>query len=71
MFSKQNPKPALISAFEFLGLPVIADLIDLNIEQLIAWGIKNFSLKQVPQVSEIQISQHPRSQKVQFTHLSK
>ncbi|KAA1152037.1 tRNA glutamyl-Q(34) synthetase GluQRS [Pseudoalteromonas sp. FUC4] len=68
---KQNPKPALLSAFEFLGLPVIADLSDLNIEQLIAWGIKNFSLKQVPKVSEIQISQHPHSQKVQFTHLSK
>ncbi|KDC52506.1 tRNA glutamyl-Q(34) synthetase GluQRS [Pseudoalteromonas fuliginea] len=69
--SKNNPKPALISAFEFLGLPVIADLIDLNIEQLVAWGVKNFSLKQVPHVPEIQISQHPTSQAIQFTQLSK
>ncbi|MCQ8889192.1 MAG: tRNA glutamyl-Q(34) synthetase GluQRS [Pseudoalteromonas sp.] len=69
--SKQNPKPALISAFEFLGLPISTDLIDLNIEQLIAWGVKNFSIKQVPKVPEIQISQHPTHQAVQFTHLSK
>jgi len=68
---KRNPKPALLSAFEFLGLRVNSDLIDLNIEQLIAWAIENFTLAQVPQVPEIQISQHPAHQGIQFTHLSK
>ncbi|MBH0057784.1 tRNA glutamyl-Q(34) synthetase GluQRS [Pseudoalteromonas sp. SWXJZ94C] len=69
--SKQNPKPALISAFEFLGLPINANLMDLNIEQLMAWGVNKFNLKQVPHVPEIQISQHPTSQAIQFTQLSK
>ncbi|MBB1385378.1 tRNA glutamyl-Q(34) synthetase GluQRS [Pseudoalteromonas sp. SG45-5] len=69
--SKSNPKPALISAFEFLGLPTHANLMDLSIEQLMAWGVDTFSLKQVPRVPEIQISQHPTSQVIQFTLLSK
>jgi glutamyl-Q tRNA(Asp) synthetase len=55
--SKIEPKPALISAFEFLGLPTHADLTDLTTEQLVEWGVNTFELKQVPKVAEIQISQ--------------
>jgi glutamyl-Q tRNA(Asp) synthetase len=68
---KQNPKPTLINAFEFLGLPIQADLMDLNTAQLMAWGVSLFSLKHVPRVPEIQISQHSTSQAIQFTQLSK
>jgi glutamyl-Q tRNA(Asp) synthetase len=54
---KQNPKPALIAAFEFLGLPIHANLMDLTTEQLVAWGVSNFSLNRVPRVAEMQISE--------------
>ena len=69
--STDNPKPALIDAFEFLNLPVHSQLNDLSVEQLITWAIDEFSLTAVPNIPEIQISQgqHPNSTK--FTHLSK
>lgn len=69
--SSNNPKPALIDAFEFLNLPVHSQLNDLSVEQLMAWAINEFSLTAVPNIPEIQISQgqHPNSTK--FTHLSK
>lgn len=52
---KQNSKPVLIDVFAFLGLAVHNQLMDLNIEQLLAWGVNNFSLNQVPNLAEIQI----------------
>lgn len=52
---KQNPKPALISAFKFLGLPIHELLMDLTSTQLLLWGIDHYRLAQVPRVTEIQI----------------
>jgi glutamyl-Q tRNA(Asp) synthetase len=53
---KHNPKPTLLAALAFLGLPTFAELIELNVEQLLAWGVQNFNLSQVPKVAEIQVS---------------
>lgn len=52
---KQNPKPTLIAVFEFLGLPIHEQLMDLNTEQLLVWGVAHFSLSLVPAKREIQI----------------
>ena len=54
--NKMNPKPTLISAFKFLGLPTHSNLMDLSTEQLMAWAIDNYCLNRVPRLPEIQIS---------------
>jgi glutamyl-Q tRNA(Asp) synthetase len=50
-----NPKPALLSAFSFLGLPTHTDLLDLTTEQMMDWAIAHFDLSRIPKVAEIQI----------------
>lgn len=52
---KHNPKPALLSAFKFLGLPTHDLLMDLTINQLLLWGIEHYRLAQIPRVPEIKI----------------
>ena len=69
--AKDNPKPALFSAFEFLGLAPQNELIELSIEKMLSWAINHYSLQSVAKVAEIQISQKPNSQATLFTHLNK
>ena len=54
--AKDNPRPALLSAFKFLGLAPHNELLDLNVEKMLAWAIDNYSLQTIPSVAEIQIS---------------
>ncbi|MBE0377899.1 tRNA glutamyl-Q(34) synthetase GluQRS [Pseudoalteromonas prydzensis] len=68
---KDNPKPALLSAFEFLGLAPQPALVELSIDKMLSWAIDNYSLEKVPKVAEIQISQNSHSQSPLFTHLNK
>ncbi|BDF93271.1 MULTISPECIES: tRNA glutamyl-Q(34) synthetase GluQRS [Pseudoalteromonas] len=69
--AKDNPKPALFNAFEFLGLTPQAELIELSIEKMLCWAITHYSLQSVPKVAEIQVSQNPHSQATLFTHINK
>lgn len=47
-----HPQPEILQAFDFLGLPVLPELSDASVQELWKWGIQNWSLKQVPQVSQ-------------------
>ncbi|MFU2509911.1 tRNA glutamyl-Q(34) synthetase GluQRS [Pseudoalteromonas sp. ASV78] len=69
--AKDNPKPALLSAFEFLGLAPSPELVELSIEKMLSWAIDNYSLQNVPKVAEIQISQKLNSQATLFTQINK
>lgn len=60
--SKQNHAPALdctkttallIQAFQFLALPVHAELQDLSIQQLLDWAITHWSVQNLPQQKSI------------------
>ncbi|WP_404342861.1 tRNA glutamyl-Q(34) synthetase GluQRS [Pseudoalteromonas mariniglutinosa] len=64
--STSSAKPALLNAFEFLGLKPEKALLSESIEYMLAWAITKFSLTTVPKATEIQVSQHPVSQDPQF-----
>ncbi|NMM40087.1 tRNA glutamyl-Q(34) synthetase GluQRS [Pseudoalteromonas arctica] len=68
---KNNPKPALLSAFEFLGLAPQPELVELRIDKMLSWAVDNYSLQNVPKVTQIQISQNPHCHTTAFTHLNK
>ncbi|MEM5549763.1 tRNA glutamyl-Q(34) synthetase GluQRS [Pseudoalteromonas neustonica] len=65
----KNPKPALLNAFEFLGLAPSTELLSLNIDEMMTWAINNYTLQNIPKVQQIQISQQLQSKAPQFTHL--
>jgi glutamyl-Q tRNA(Asp) synthetase len=69
--SKQSPKPALYSAFEFLGLTPSKEILMLTIEQMMAWAVNRYNLELVPKVPQIQVSQSADNQAVQFTQIIK
>ncbi|MCQ8878998.1 tRNA glutamyl-Q(34) synthetase GluQRS [Pseudoalteromonas shioyasakiensis] len=69
--SKQQPKPALFSAFEFLGLAPEQELLSASIEQMMAWAIERYHLNVVPKVAQIQISQSADNLTTHFTHIIK
>ncbi|KTF15764.1 tRNA glutamyl-Q(34) synthetase GluQRS [Pseudoalteromonas sp. H105] len=68
---KQQPKPALFSAFQFLGLAPEQELLTVNIEQMMNWAIKRYQLSTVPKVTQIQVSQSADHQTTLFTHIIK
>lgn len=49
----KSPQKSLIAALTYLGQNPPAELIDLSIEQLIAWAIQHWSLTNVPKISEL------------------
>ncbi|OUS71212.1 tRNA glutamyl-Q(34) synthetase GluQRS [Pseudoalteromonas sp. A601] len=69
--SKQQPKPALFSAFEFLGLAPEQEVLTLSIEQMMDWAVNRYKLSAVPKVAQIQISQSADNQATHFTHIIK
>jgi len=68
---KQQPKPALFNAFQFLGLAPKLELLTVNIEQMMNWAITRYQLLNVPKVAQIQISQSADHQATLFTHIIK
>ncbi len=51
--NRAKVKPLLIAAFEFLGLPVIPELNDLSVEQLLQWGVDHWSIEILPRQKSI------------------
>ncbi|TGE76991.1 tRNA glutamyl-Q(34) synthetase GluQRS [Pseudoalteromonas sp. KS88] len=68
---KQNPKPSLFNAFEFLGLAPTPEISTLSVEKMMAWAINRYDLQHVPKVPQIQISQADANQATIFKQLIK
>ncbi|WP_367987304.1 tRNA glutamyl-Q(34) synthetase GluQRS [Vibrio sp. NTOU-M3] len=49
----QNPKPALLDAMRFLGFQCDAHLEQATVAEIIAWGVENWHLSQLPDSIEI------------------
>lgn len=49
----QDPTPALLDAIRFLGLPMTPELSSGSVEEIIAWGVENWSIEALPQPIEI------------------
>ncbi|EEX95366.1 glutamyl-Q tRNA(Asp) synthetase [Vibrio orientalis CIP 102891 = ATCC 33934] len=48
-----NPKPALLDAMSFLGFDIDKEIQFSNVEEIIAWGVKNWRISQLPKATEI------------------
>ncbi|MBA5762178.1 tRNA glutamyl-Q(34) synthetase GluQRS [Vibrio sp. 404] len=48
-----NPKPALLEAMHFLGFKFEQDIASASIAEIIAWGVKNWQINQLPNTTEI------------------
>lgn len=48
-----NPKPELLAALSFLGLNVAPVLASANVTEILEWAIKAWSIKHIPQQSEV------------------
>lgn len=48
-----DPKPELISALTFLGLPFEPDLDSGSIQQIVDWAVKNWTPNKIPKQTEI------------------
>jgi glutamyl-Q tRNA(Asp) synthetase len=48
-----NPKPALIDAMSFLGFTVSDEIKAAEIDEIIAWGVKNWQLSQLPSTLKV------------------
>lgn len=44
----QQPKPTLIRAMRFLGMPVPEEVCDANLDEIIQWGSANWSINTLP-----------------------
>ncbi len=69
--AKSDPKPALFDALRFLGLKPESSLLSLHIEQMLAWAINAYRLKQIPKVQEIQVSENTNSAFCDFVTIEK
>jgi glutamyl-Q tRNA(Asp) synthetase len=49
----QHPQPTLIRAMEFLGFELTTEIKGANIEEIIHWGIQNWSREQLPLATEL------------------
>jgi len=49
----RNPKPALLDAMRFLGFEITQDISQLEISEIITWGVKHWQLQQLPESTEI------------------
>ncbi|MCE0493352.1 tRNA glutamyl-Q(34) synthetase GluQRS [Vibrio salinus] len=43
-----HPKPALLDAMIFLGFEIMEDIKTAPVDEIIAWGVKNWQLSQLP-----------------------
>lgn len=48
-----NPKPALIEAMRFLGFEMNTDICQASLAEIIAWGVSNWQITQLPNSTEI------------------
>ncbi len=48
-----HPQKEILNAFAFLGLPVESTLNDASVDELWTWGIKHWSLSNVPKVAQL------------------
>ncbi|MGF1909006.1 tRNA glutamyl-Q(34) synthetase GluQRS [Vibrio kasasachensis] len=48
-----NPKPALLAAMQFLGFELDHDVASASLAEIIAWGVKNWHICQLPNTTEI------------------
>jgi glutamyl-Q tRNA(Asp) synthetase len=48
-----NPKPTLLNAMAFLGFKIDNDVGALPIEKILAWGVKNWQINQLPDALNI------------------
>jgi len=48
-----NPKPALLEAMHFLGFKLEQDIASASLAEIIAWGVKNWQISQLPNTTEI------------------
>ncbi|WP_159739316.1 tRNA glutamyl-Q(34) synthetase GluQRS [Vibrio atypicus] len=48
-----NPKPALLDAMRFLGFEISRDIEQANLAEIIAWGVSQWRLEQLPGSIEI------------------
>jgi glutamyl-Q tRNA(Asp) synthetase len=44
----KQPKPTLIQAIEFLGMSPPSELMDANLDEILLWGTKNWSINRLP-----------------------
>lgn len=51
--SGDNPKSVLLTALKVLGYPIQRDMIDANMNSIINWAIKNWSLKNIPKKTRL------------------
>ena len=51
----QDPKPELIKALKFLGLPCDRDLASGSVADIINWAIQHWDIKRIPMQNEILI----------------
>ena len=49
----QQPKPTLIRAMAFLGFDLPQDIANGNLDEILSWGCRNWSLNQLPSETEI------------------
>ena len=49
----QQPKPTLIRAMAFLGFELPRDIAEGNLDEIVSWGSRNWSLNQLPSETEI------------------
>ncbi|GAB2668573.1 tRNA glutamyl-Q(34) synthetase GluQRS [Vibrio panuliri] len=57
-----NPKPALLEAMHFLGFQLDPHIEQGNLDEIIAWGVENWQICQLPNTTEItpRFSNRPR-----------
>ncbi|OLQ87034.1 tRNA glutamyl-Q(34) synthetase GluQRS [Vibrio panuliri] len=57
-----NPKPALLEAMHFLGFQLDPHIEQANLDEIIAWGVENWQICQLPNTTEItpRFSNRPR-----------
>lgn len=48
-----NPKPALLDAMHFLGFELTDDIRAAKLDEIITWGVQNWSMNQLPTPTEI------------------
>jgi glutamyl-Q tRNA(Asp) synthetase len=52
----QHPQPELLKALSFLGLPLVSELSDATVEEILNWAINHWQREHVPKLPEIIVS---------------
>lgn len=53
---KNNPRPALVAALQFLGLAPPAELAELTVEEILLWGVEHWQLDKLPKTTAITLA---------------